>query len=112
MLNEVQKSMRVGRFVNYAMLLTVLTGLVFLIYGLRLITKDIPMPEEEFAPRITAPKQYSVVRDDRRAAPKEPEIVHFEVGGREVVAMASDVQESASPATAKSGSRSGSITIQ
>ncbi len=112
MLNEVQKRMRVGRFVNYAILFTVLVGLTFLILGLRLITKDIPMPEDQYSPKITAPKHYSILRGSKGSVEAKPEPVYFTVDGKEVSGMASDVSAPAAQPS-ENGSRSGgSVTIQ
>lgn len=63
MKNEIQQNIRVGNWVRFGLFAAVLTGLFFLIWGVRLLTFDLPSPPPEpFAPRLDPPAQVRLQR--------------------------------------------------
>lgn len=83
MLNEVQKNIRMGKVVRFGLLVLVLAGLTLVVFGVRDLTKDLPIPEEEFGPRLTPPTTVRIQRSQEQAV-AAPEKVYFYVDGKRV----------------------------
>lgn len=83
MKNEIQQNIRTGNFVRFGLFITVLAGLFFMIWGVRLITRELPPPPPEaFAPHMTSPLNVNVRKSQESEAPAEPETVLLNVDGQ------------------------------
>lgn len=86
MKNEIQQNRRIGNWVRFGLFVAVLTGLFFLIWGVRLLTPKLPSPPEEaFAPRLDPPVQVRMQKSQAEAASvAEPETVRLNIDGESV----------------------------
>ncbi|MDO4627911.1 MAG: hypothetical protein Q4C70_01875 [Planctomycetia bacterium] len=85
MLNEVQKNNRTGKWVRFSLLLIVLVGLFLMVVGIRTITKDLPLPEDDFStPKLPPAPTVTVIRDAQLEPVTPPEKVYFQIDGKEV----------------------------
>lgn len=84
MSNEIQKNARIEKRIRFVLLLFVLAGVSLLFTGLRGVTKDLPTPEDKFAPKLTpAPRlQIHGVNPQQSAEEKEP--FSFYVNGKKI----------------------------
>ena len=86
MKNEIQQNIRTGNLVRFGLFLTILVGLFFVIWGVRLMTHELPPPPPEpFAPHLTPPAQVNVKKSQgEEASQSEPKTVILNVGGEAV----------------------------
>ncbi len=85
MKNEIQQNIRIGNWVRVSLFVIVLAGLFFLIWGVRLLTPELPpMPEEAFAPRLNPPARVNMQKKQGKSSSAEPETVLLNVDGESV----------------------------
>ena len=94
MLNEVQKNAQMGTRVHFVLLLCVLVGISLLIVGLREVTKDLPVPEDEFAPKLTPAPQLQIKQTEEAQVSEEKEPFYFYVNGEKVEGTILPVEDS------------------
>ena len=82
MKNEIQQNRIIGNWVRVGLFLAVLTGLFFLIWGVRLLTPTLPPPPEEaFAPRLKPPAKVRMQKSSEESSQPESETVLLNVDG-------------------------------
>ena len=86
MKNEIQQNRRIGNWVRFGLFVAVLTGLFFLIWGVRLLTPKLPPPPEEaFAPRLEPPAQVRIQKSQgENPSGAKPETVQLNIDGETV----------------------------
>ncbi|MCR5164744.1 MAG: hypothetical protein K6C40_12060 [Thermoguttaceae bacterium] len=85
MKNEIQQNIRTGKIVRFGLFVTVLVGLFFVIWGVRLLTHDLPAPPPEpFAPHLNPPAHVNMQKEGEDASQSEPKTVQLNINGETV----------------------------
>ena len=85
MKNEIQQNIRIGNWFRLGLFATILIGLFFLIWGVRLLTHELPPPPPEaFAPRLNPPAHVSMQKSQDKKSEAAPETVLLKVDGESV----------------------------
>jgi len=84
--NEIQQNIQMGNFVRFGLFVSVLVGLCFLIWGVRLLTNDLPpLPPDPFAPHLNPPAEVHLQKSHgAESAPKKPQKIRIEIEGESV----------------------------
>ena len=84
MKNEIQQNIRTGNVVRFGLFITILVGLFFVIWGIRLMTHELPPPPPEpFAPHLKPPAQVHMKKSESEES-SEPQTVILNVDGESV----------------------------
>lgn len=111
--NEVQKNSRIEKRVHFILFLCVLAGVSLLIVGLREITKDIPVPEDKFAPKLTSAPQLNIQGMSELQNAEKNEPYSFYVNGKKIDGTIIPIEDSgATPLPNEKRSSSGNKPSQ
>lgn len=83
--NEIQQNIRTGNLVRFGLFVTILVGLFFVIWGVRLLTREMPAPPPEpFAPHLSSPAHVRMQKAQDEASNRAPKTVQMEINGETV----------------------------